>query len=211
METISTHIEKKDVARKGKIDPHSRFCNLMGKDFLTKINGNYKITSLTLEDEEAATNLIRKNLDQFDEAGSVLASTFRRIKNLYRSYSKDGHKFLILRSKKQGSIIGCAGLGPLAGLSKDEKIAEISELVIDSSYRGTGLGAFLLKASLETAFEMGYQRIYLETTPGMQKARKLFDSFGFIPITEKSEYDDLGNSQKSISDTIPCYYLLSYQ
>lgn len=167
----------------------------------------YQISVLTIADEEQAVDLIRHNLTPYEEAGSVLASTYRRLQNLYRSFSGDGRQFLVLKNSDQ--VIGCAGIAPLAGLPKDEGNAEVSELVIDEKFRGQGLGAHLLKNCINYAFETGYNRIYLETTPGMKKARALFDSFGFTPIMENSDQSPGARSQAAAEDEpMPCYYLL---
>lgn len=169
---------------------------------------NFQISVLTVSDEEQAVDLIRHNLTPYEEAGSVLASTFRRLQNLYRSFSGDGCQFVVLKKRNHDEIIGCAGVAPLAGLPKEEGNAEVSELVIDENYRGQGLGAQLLNTCIGYAFDSGYQRIYLETTPGMKKARALFDSFGFKPITEKSEPTAQSSAEASEDEPMPCYYLL---
>lgn len=168
------------------------------------IEESYQIAVLSLADEEQAVDLIRHNLTPYAEAGSVLASSYRRLQNLCRSFTGDGRRFMVL--KKKDIVIGCAGVAPLAGLPKDEGNAEISELVIDENYRGKGLGAHLLVNCINFAFEIGYQRIYLETTPGMKKARALFDSFGFKPITDNNESQD--GKPLGEDEPMPCYYLL---
>lgn len=168
------------------------------------IDESYQIAVLSLADEEQAVDLIRHNLTPYEEAGSVLASSYRRLQNLCRSFTGDGRRFMVL--KKQDIVIGCAGIAPLAGLPKDEGNAEISELVIDEKYRGQGLGAHLLVNCINYAFEIGYERIYLETTPGMKKARALFDGFGFRPITDKNE--SAADQRGGDDEPMPCYYLL---
>lgn len=167
----------------------------------------FQILPLSIADEEQAADLIRHNLTPYEEAGSVLASSYRRLQNLYRSFSGDGRRFMVLKKRERGTIIGCAGIAPLAGLPKDEGNAEVSELVIDENYRGKGLGAYLLSSCITYAFEVGYQRIYLETTPGMKKARALFDGFGFKPIIEKSDAESR-NPSAGDDEPMPCYYLL---
>lgn len=176
----------------------------LAKDIPMALAERYQLSSLSLSDEEQAIDLIRHNLTPYEEAGSVLASTYRRLQNLYRSFSGDGRHFMVI--KDNGIVIGCAGIAPLAGLPKGEGNAEVSELVIDEKYRGQGLGAHLLKNCISYAFDTGYERIYLETTPGMKKARALFDSFGFKPITEKS--DQSVATSAGDDEPMPCYYLL---
>src|SRR5262245_14395088 len=100
-----------------------------------------EISHLKKEEETVMVNLIRRNLDAFEEAGSVLASTFRRIEKLFDTYNQDGSVYLVVRDVATGACVGGAGLGPLAGLSVSEGIGEIRELVIEPSYRRMGIGA----------------------------------------------------------------------
>ena len=104
--------------------------------------------------------------------------------------------------KDSNEIAGGAGLGPFAGLSPSEKIGEIRELVISKEFRGRGAGKLILKHILDHAFELGYQRVYLETTPQMQMAQKLFTNFGFKPVAIEE------NTQDDQETPLPCYFML---
>ena len=170
---------------------------------------NFKETEIEYEclspqDEGTIIGLIRQNLESFEEAGSVIASTFRRLDNFYESYSKDGSIYLVVKETQTNQCIGGAGLGPLAGLHPAEGIGEIRDMFISKPYRGHGLGAKLLQQCLEAAIKADYRRLYLETTPEMEHAQKLFKRFGFRPVTQ-----NMANRQKPDStDGIPCYYML---
>jgi putative acetyltransferase len=174
------------------------------KKIMKLADGPISISTLRPEDETALVNLIRRNLDSFEEAGSVLASTFRRIDKLGATYLQQGFAFFVVRDTGTGACIGGAGLGPLAGLATSEGIGEIRELVIESSYRRRGIGGLLLGRCLEKAREYGYRRLYLETTPQMENAQKLFQRFGFRPVTQSQSK----KSAKASEDTLPCYFML---
>lgn len=161
------------------------------------------INTMVTEDRESVTEMIRKGIGAYDEAGTVLASTFRRLENVSAVYESPGSIYIVARDKgNQGTIIGGAGLGPLHGLSPMEGLGEIRDLVVDPSWRGHGIGARLIKRSLDEAKRLGYQRLYLETTPQMEQARKLFIRYGFRPVTTGSP--KVGQT----GDTMPCYYIL---
>lgn len=154
------------------------------------------------EDEPFIVNIIRKNLDNFEEAGSVLASTFRRLERFTDIYRAEGATYLIVKDHRTGTCIGGAGIGPMAGLPASEKIGEIRDLVIEKSFRGLGIGAQLLAKCLVEAKKIGYRRLYLETTPQMVTAQKLFDRYGFRPIT-----DDASKKTGTDRTSLPCYYM----
>ena len=144
-------------------------------------------------------NIIRRNLDSFEDAGSILAASFRRLENFYETYSRPGSIYLVVTDPASGRCIGGAGLGPLAGLPTTEEIGEIRELVIEKPWRNQGIGSCLLNACLVQAREFRYRRIYLETTPEMDKATKLFKRYGFQPVTE-------GRDPAGMA--LPSYYVL---
>jgi putative acetyltransferase len=158
---------------------------------------------LNSKDEQAVTDLIRRNLEGFEEAGSVLAATFRRLKAFFDCYNRDDSCFLVVRDGKSNKIIGGAGLGSLAGLPVSEGNAEIRDLVVDVAARGRGIGRKILEKALNSAEEIGYRRIYLETTPQMVTAQNLFVAFGFRPV-EQSIGGANGRADQRFAD----YFLL---
>ena len=160
------------------------------------------IEQVSPENEKEAVELIRKNFYNFEEAGSVLASTFIRMEKLLTSYSQSGARLFLAKIKATGTLVGCIGLGPLAGLPYEERIGEVREFVIDQSSRGLGLGSHLLELCLTEAKRLDYKRIYLSTTPQMQHAQKLFVRFGFKPVIQQTK------SPMPPSDVLPCYFVL---
>jgi putative acetyltransferase len=159
------------------------------------------VATLTKESVPEVIELIRRNLGNYEEAGTVLTSTFLRLENLHETYFEEGARMQIVKLTNTDELIGCIGLGPLAGLPPSERIGEIREFVIDKAYQNMGLGAYLLELCLAQARDLGYRRLYLSTTPQMKHAQKLFVRFGFRPVTDKSV--KVQNLQQ-----LPCYYML---
>jgi len=171
------------------------------------IEDDVLIETITPDTEECVKDLIRRNLLGYDEAGSVLASTFRRLNNLLTVYRQEGARFFVIKHMRDGGqCIGGAGIGALHGLPPSEGLGEVRDLVLEEQYRGRGLGGRLLKRCVEEARQLGYKRLYLETTPQMEKAQKLFVRFGFRPITQaQAELKDKG---AAAAGGVPCYFIL---
>lgn len=170
--------------------------------FLSMNREDIIIEPLQNGEEWAACDIIRRNLQGYEEAGSVIASTFRRLDGFQTVYHASGAKYLIAKDQvREGLAIGGVGIGPLHGLPPEEGVGEIRDLVLEVLYRGRGIGSRLLKRALAEAKKLGYKRLYLETTPQMENARQLFLRYGFRPVTSTSEKVDL-------IERMPCYYVL---
>lgn len=166
----------------------------------------YVIELISPATEQAVKDLMRRNLEGYEEAGTVIASTFRRLANILAVYQDEGARYFVLKDTSKGSAcIGGAGIGSFHGLPTSEGLGEVRDLVLDLDYRGQGLGARLLKRCVEEAKSLGYRSLYLEATPKMENAQKLFMRFGFRPVTLASVPSD--KSQKA-QGQIPSYYIL---
>ncbi|MBQ46266.1 MAG: hypothetical protein CMP10_02000 [Zetaproteobacteria bacterium] len=165
------------------------------------MNKDFQIVPVASNEVEFIINLIKRNLDHFEEAGSVLAASFRRLDNFEEIYFAEGSRYLVLKENQNQSCVGGAGIGPMAGLPPSEGIGEIRELVIGSDWRRRGWGTKLIEECLQVANELGYQRLYLETTPQMINAQKLFKRFGFKPVEDKS------TDKPKDPGHLPCYFM----
>ena len=156
--------------------------------------------------EQPVRELIRRNLEGYEEAGTVIAATFRRLANILPVYQNEGARYFVLKDTSKGNIcIGGAGIGSFHGLPPSEKLGEVRDLVLDLHYRGQGLGARLLKRCVEEAKTLGYRSLYLETTPKMENAQKLFMRFGFRPVILASSSPA---KTSSTPQQVPSYYIL---
>lgn len=79
--------------------------------------------------------------------------------------------------EEAGKIIGGAGVFPTAGLP--DKTCELVKLYLYPEARGRGLGKMLINQCFESARQLGYEKMYLETMPELNQAVNMYQSLGF--------------------------------
>lgn len=84
---------------------------------------------------------------------------------------------VLLLAEIEKDLAGCVAVRPL-----DAAICELKRLYVRSGYRGTGLGRLLTQTAMQSAREMGYTHIRLDTLPQMAAAQRLYEDLGFRDI-----------------------------
>ena len=117
------------------------------------------ILKIQPEQESYIVEIIRQNIGTFEEAGSVVSSTLRRLSRFFEIYNRDDSAFLIGMTPDQNKMIGGVGIA--------------------------------------------YARAYLETTPQMEHAQRLFQSLCFRPVEHQRSEGDT-----EMTSTLASYYHL---
>ncbi|MGC4038230.1 MAG: GNAT family N-acetyltransferase [Chitinophagaceae bacterium] len=86
-------------------------------------------------------------------------------------------KGALLIAYKNSLPIGCVAIR-----ESERNIAELKRMYVDPGYRRLKLGKNLLQSAIDTARELNYQFIRLDTLPEMKQALELYRSFGFYEI-----------------------------
>jgi putative acetyltransferase len=100
----------------------------------------------------------------------------QELANLPGDYNPPDGRLLLC--EHDGLVAGCIALRKL-----EPGVCEMKRLYIRPTFRGKGLGKFLVNTIIHEASEMGYQSMRLDTLPGrMDDAIKLYRSLGFKEI-----------------------------
>jgi len=135
----------------------------------------FDIRPLQKKDNSAITKIIQEVLKDYGASGPGFAGKDEEVSNMHDAYRKKGATYFVLT--REGKVVGGAGVGPLKGGDKDT--CELKKMYLLPEARGSGFGKKLLECCLETATEKGYRRCYLETLEHMNKARLIYEKFGF--------------------------------
>jgi putative acetyltransferase len=145
--------------------------------------------------------IIYRNIERKDnkELAGLIRTVFREFKidrpgtvyydpttdNLYELFKTPGSVYWIAEEK--GTLAGGCGIYPTPGLP--EGCAELVKFYLLSSWRGKGIGRMLMEKCFESARQMGYRQLYLESLPELEKAVSMYIKSGFRHIPHA-----LGNS-----------------
>ena len=137
------------------------------------------------KDNEVLSRLIKKVFEEFgiDIPGTVY--TDPTTDALYELFQIPGSVYWI--AEENNVMLGGCGIYPTERLP--EGYAELVKLYLSAESRGKGIGNALMQKSIESAKEMGYTHLYLESFPALSKAVSLYIINGFTHLKKA-----LGNS-----------------
>lgn len=134
---------------------------------------NYRLIEPT--DNIEIARVIRGALEEFgvNQPGTVY--TDPSTDHLYELFQQKKSIYWIAEDNAQ--IIGGCGIFPTEGLP--EGYGELVKLYLHKSARGRGIGKELMLKSIQSAKEMGYNHLYLESLPELNQAVELYKNVGF--------------------------------
>jgi ribosomal-protein-alanine N-acetyltransferase len=127
--------------------------------------------------------ITRMYADDVPEVMEVDRHCFRTpwSENAYRSELKNASAYYLV-ARLEGSLVGFAG----AWLVMDE--AHITTLGVHPVHRGRKIGERLLAGILAEAIQRGVRRASLEVRETNEKARHLYEKYGFTPVARRRGY-----------------------
>jgi putative acetyltransferase len=127
------------------------------------------------KDNKIIAEVIRRIFREFkiDRPGTVY--TDPTTDDLFTLFKTPRSRYWIC--EEGGVILGGCGIFPTQGLP--EGCAELVKFYLSKESRGRGIGKTLILKSIETARELGFSQLYLESFPELEAAVHLYKKIGF--------------------------------
>lgn len=129
-------------------------------------------------DNALLAGLIRSVFHEFGipKTGTVYSDP--RTDRLYELFREKGSCYWV--AEEDGRVAGGCGLYPTDRLP--EGCVELVKFYLLPESRGKGIGKALLEKCIESAKQMGYNQIYLESFPQLGRALNMYEREGFRQI-----------------------------
>jgi putative acetyltransferase len=134
-----------------------------------------KFRQIEAEDNREIAVLIRNVFREFkvDRPGTVY--TDPTTDHLYELFRHPRSVYWI--AEAGGEMAGGCGIYPTPGLP--EGCSELVKFYLSASNRGKGIGKQLMELCFDSARELGFRQMYLETFPELGKAVGMYEKAGF--------------------------------
>lgn len=136
---------------------------------------NITIRKIEERDNRELAELIRTVFREFkiDKPGTVYFDP--TTDDLFKLFRTPLSEYWV--AEENGILAGGCGIYPTPGLSRGS--AELVKFYLLASQRGKGIGKNLLEKSIESAKSLGYNQLYLESFPELERAIGLYKKAGF--------------------------------
>lgn len=136
---------------------------------------DYEIRPIQRRDDAAMAGIIRAVMTEHGACGAGYSINDPEVDAMFRTYNRPRHGFFVI--EHAGRVVGGGGFGPLEGAGRT--VCELRKMYLLPETRGLGLGARLVSEILAAARRRGFRTCYLETLESMDRAGRLYESFGF--------------------------------
>jgi putative acetyltransferase len=137
-----------------------------------------EIRIIEQRDDLIIARVIRNVMTEYGAVGEGYSIVDAEVDAMTDAYAGPDAAYFV--AVLDGTVIGGAGIGPLAGGPAD--VCELKKMYLRQEARGQGLGRRLMDRCLDASREAGYRRCYLETLEHMMDARRLYELNGFRPL-----------------------------
>lgn len=134
-----------------------------------------EIREIQKKDNKQVAKVIRTVLEELNVPKIGTAYADPELDRMFETYQNPNSAYFVV--EKEGKIIGCAGIAPLANGTPE--VCELQKMYFLPQTRGLGIGSQMMAICLEKAKEFGFSKCYLETMPYMEAAQKLYKKSGF--------------------------------
>jgi putative acetyltransferase len=137
------------------------------------------IRTIVASDDPAVANLVKTTLTEFGMNKAGTAFSDPATNHLSVLFGKPRAIYYV--AETEGRVIGGVGIHPLDG--GEAHVCELQKMYLLPEARGKGLAGRLITMCLDYAKQQGYTQCYLETSPELARARKVYEQFGFRYLT----------------------------
>lgn len=134
-----------------------------------------KLRKIQVKDNQQLKEAIQTVLLEMGAPKVGTAYEDESLDNMFQAYHAARMGYFVI--EENGKIMGGAGIAPLA--NTESNICELQKMYLLSIARKKGLGAKLMEKCIDFAKENQFEKVYLETMPYMENARKLYLRSGF--------------------------------
>ena len=133
------------------------------------------IRKIKQTDNLPLADMIRTVFEEHDAPKTGTVYSDPTTDNLYGLFQSE--RAVLWVATVDDEILGCCGIYPTAGLPED--CAELVKFYLAQKARGQGIGKALMEKSINSAKELGYLSLYLESMPHFAKAVRIYKQLGF--------------------------------
>jgi ribosomal protein S18 acetylase RimI-like enzyme len=141
---------------------------------------NIKIRKFEKADIEAIISLIPRfsdfELPEWRKPEDITNKTNKQMQEVLNNSSAEEELFIAEENEK---VIGFILLQTRKDFFTGESQGYISDIAVKKEYEGNGVGRLLLGKAEEWARGKGYQLIVLHTLIGNERAKRIYEKFGF--------------------------------
>ena len=139
------------------------------------MSSELSIRKVEKNDDQILASVIRATFEEFDAPRKCTVYDDPTTDHLFDLFSREGAVLWVAMENSQ--IVGCCGVYPTEGLP--QKTAELVKFYLNPIARGKGIGKVLMETCINSAKEMGYKELYLESMPQFSTAVNFYKRLGF--------------------------------
>lgn len=134
-----------------------------------------EIRKVEQSDNVQLAHLIREVFEEHDapRVGTVFSDP--TTDNLHELFNNK--KSVLWVVEEEGEVLGCCGVYPTDGLPAG--CAELVKFYLMPKARGRKIGTKLMKQNIESAIELGYTDLYIESLSQFDRAVNMYKKLGF--------------------------------
>jgi putative acetyltransferase len=133
------------------------------------------IREIAEEDNFPLAKMIRSVFEEHDAPKQGTVYSDPTTDNLYALFQHPASKLWV--AVVDGRAQGCCGIYPTEGL--EAGYVELVKFYVSTEVRGKGIGKALMMKSIQSAQELGYNYLYIESCPQFAKAVSMYEKLGF--------------------------------